>query len=151
MGKHYHQDRMTEELEHMDDVNYHFLSRNQYCVFGKQGCHETAFNVYETEDTILVVADLAGVDPNSFVLEVSSNKVVIRGNRCVEPPENLLRIDRLEISAGPFELDVPLRVPVDANQATSHYHNGLLHIEIPLVKPPSQRIIINVQQEGDPQ
>lgn len=131
----------------MDDVNYHFLSRNQYCVFGKQGCHETALNIYETEDTLLIVADLAGVDPNNFLIEIGTDNVHISGTRHVEPPSHLLRIDRLEISAGPFDLTIPLRMPVDATLATSRYHHGLLHIEIPLVKLP--RIVINVQEEGD--
>ncbi len=134
----------------MDETTYRFLSRNQYCVFGNRGCNDIALNVYETEDALLIVAELAGTDPNSLQIEINTNTVNVKGVRQVDAPENPVRIHRMEIGAGPFEFEVSLKMPVDANQSSSRYHRGLLEIVLPLIKAPSQRIVINVQ-EGDTQ
>lgn len=132
----------------IDDTTYRFLSNHQYCFFGNRGCQEIAINVYETDKELVVVAELAGAESSNINIEVSSDIIRIHGTRHIHPPQNLQRIHRMEIVAGPFDFEVPIKVPVDMNNVRSHYHHGLLEIILPLLNPPSQRIVINVQ-EGD--
>lgn len=134
----------------MRDVQYSFLSNQQYCVFGDRGCNHVLLNIYETADYLMIVSELSGADPNTLEIDIDSDVVHVRGIRQIQAPEQLVRIHRLEIGAGPFEFDVPVKVAVDITKATSRYHNGLLEIILPLAKATSQRIVINVQ-EGDTQ
>jgi HSP20 family molecular chaperone IbpA len=130
----------------MEKVQFQFLSNNTYCVFGQHGCGGASLNIYETEHALLILIDLAGTDPESLQIEARPDLLHIQGVRRFDPPSRLLRIHRLEIDAGPFEISIPLNIPIDPEQTRSHYHNGLLEIMLPIMKPSPQRITINVAE-----
>jgi HSP20 family protein len=110
---------------------------------------QPSLNIYETDQMVLIVAEIAGVDPNALYIDAEPNTVRIHGVRHIAPPEGLQRIDRMEISAGPFELEIPIHVPIEPEQATSHYHQGLLEITLPRVRRPTQRLTIKMTGEGE--
>lgn len=134
----------------MDETRYRFISghqysTHQYCVFGEHGGNWTALNMYETDQCLVIVAELAGVRLETLSVEVASDRVHIQGIRQVDPPAGLVRIHRLEIAAGPFDIQVPLHVAVDTENVTSRFENGLLEVVLPLLKHPPQRIAITTE------
>ncbi len=101
-------------------------------------------NLYETDDTYLVCVDLAGVDKETIVPEVSDNRLTIRGTRGVpayddhEPSaaapaadRGKLRVHVMEIDHGAFYREVEIPDRVDQNKIAAHYRNGMLWIELP--------------------
>lgn len=127
--------------------DYHvFTVRYPFAIF-EQPSWQPALNVCETEQAVVVIAEIAGVDLDSLQIDVEPNLVLIQGLRRVVPPDHLRRIDRMEITSGPFRLKIPLNVPIDPEQTESHYHQGLLQVTLPLVRRPAQRVTI--QTEGD--
>ncbi len=129
---------------------FQFLSSHQYCVFWHRGCSGPALNIYETEAFVLIVAELAGVNAETLHVDVGTNVLHIAGHRAVTSPDNLVRIHRLEIATGPFHFEIRLNVEVDPAQASSHYHNGLLEITLPLGQRTQQPIVIDVKEgEGE--
>lgn len=127
--------------------DYHvFTVRYPFAVF-EQRSWQPALNVYETEEAVVVIAEVAGVELDSLQIDVEPNLVLIQGLRQVAPPEHLRRIDRMEISSGPFRIKIPLNVPIDPEQTVSHYNSGLLQVILPFAHRPAQRVVI--QTEGD--
>jgi HSP20 family protein len=100
-------------------------------------------NLYETDDTYLVCVDLAGVDKETIVPEVSDNRLTIRGSRGVPayddhepaaapaPDRGKLRVHVMEIDHGAFYREVEIPDRVDQNKIAAHYRNGMLWIELP--------------------
>lgn len=131
----------------MDNIHFHFLSSNKYCAFGHQGCNKTALNIYETEDAIIIMAEISAADLEAMHIEVNPDLVLIRGERQIGMPAGVRRIHRMEIDAGPFEINVPLNMPIDPSRTTSRYHDGLLEIALPILKKPAQRISVSVREE----
>lgn len=124
----------------MSSPAFHFLAIRHYQIVDRTW--QPALNIYETEHQIIVVADLAGIDTNDLILEVEANMVRIQGQRQPHPPEDLRRIHRMEIGAGPFNVEINLPVLIDPQQVTSRYQQGLLEITLPLAKQPARRVAI---------
>ena len=108
-------------------------------------------NLYETAESYLVCADLAGVDKEKIDVEVIDQRLTLRGNRAVPSPEFLesenqqassagdpaagvtkrAKLHLMEIDHGQFTREVEL--PADANREsiTATYRSGMLWVEIP--------------------
>jgi HSP20 family protein len=115
-----------------------------YQVTGVQFSHflpqkwQPAVNAFRCETAVRICVDLAGVDRSHINLTVEPRRVVVRGTRI--PPEptqhegRALQMLALEIDYGPFEREVnlPVDVEVDVEQAHAEQENGLLWISLPL-------------------
>ena len=99
-------------------------------------------NLYETDDAYLVCVDLAGVDKETIVPEVSDNRLTIRGSRGVPAYDDhdpaaatdargKLRVHVMEIDHGAFYREVEIPDRADQNKIAAHYRNGMLWIELP--------------------
>jgi HSP20 family protein len=112
---------------------------------------QPALNIYETEQALLIVAELAGVDPANLAIDVHPMYIDIRGIRELNTPAELRRIQRMEIAAGAFQIDVPLSVPVDPEQAEARYANGLLEVWLPFGQRGVQQVVVISLREGGAQ
>jgi HSP20 family protein len=86
---------------------------------------------YEDPPRLLVVADLAGVDPADIELLISGRELVISGERRRADPEGA-RYQQMEIDYGQFRRALTLHEDVDAERAEARYERGLLTIVLPL-------------------
>jgi HSP20 family protein len=95
---------------------------------------------------LVVVADLAGVDPSQVDLLVSGRELVLSGER-VRPSAEGARYQQMEIDYGPFERAVALPSDVDVERAEARYERGLLLVTLPLAQapPPQARVSIEVR------
>lgn len=90
-----------------------------------------AVDVYETEDKIVVLVDIAGVSKENIDLTFQENKLLIRGTRPVRSYSNPEIYYQMEINFGPFERIIQLPCPVDAERAEAVYKEGFLEIVLP--------------------
>ena len=95
-------------------------------------------NLYETDSSYLVCADLAGVDKDKIDIEVANPQLSIKGQRAVpvQPPatqceHSRVRVHLMEIDHGSFRRQVELPKDVLHEQITATYENGLLWIQLP--------------------
>ena len=95
-------------------------------------------NLYETSGTYLVCVDLAGVDKEKIDVEVSDQRLKLRGARAVptfESPDSAapekIRVHLMEIDHGAFTREVEIPADADRQRISASYRNGLLWIEIP--------------------
>jgi HSP20 family molecular chaperone IbpA len=87
-------------------------------------------DIYETEDSLMIVCEIAGMKESDFNITVKDNVLVISGVRQEMPVEKIETYCCLEIENGPFSLNfiVPDYVDTDKIQAT--YQDGFLRVQI---------------------
>jgi HSP20 family protein len=90
-----------------------------------------AVDIYETEQELVVKADLPDVDPKDLDIRVENNILTIRGERKFEnkvSEDNYLRVER---SYGSFARSFTLANTVNAEAIKADYQNGVLSLSIP--------------------
>jgi len=92
---------------------------------------EPAVDIYELDGLVVVIMDVAGVDPGRLNVYAESRKLTVSGERRL-PFANLTCIHQLEIEYGPFERTVALPVAVDVSGTTSECRNGFLRVTLPV-------------------
>jgi HSP20 family protein len=106
-----------------------------------------AHNLYETDRGLILVVDLAGVDPSNLHIHLHPRHVAVHGVRQLSVPEGIRRVEQMEIGTGPFQLEVPLGLPIEPEQAGARYSAGLLEIQLPFAQQPTPRVVV-IRIEG---
>ena len=105
-----------------------------------------AVDIYETEQELVVKADLPDVDPKDLDIRVENNLLTIRGERKFEKrvdEENYLRVER---SFGSFARSFTLANTVNSDAIKADYQNGVLTLNIPKreeAKPKQIKVSVN--------
>ena len=95
-----------------------------------------AMDMYETNDALVIVLDLAGVDADRTEVHAEPNLLVVRGvRRSRARPDEQRSYHALEIPYGRFERSVRLPAGLDTEQARAGYRDGLLEITLPKRMP----------------
>jgi HSP20 family protein len=94
-------------------------------------------DIYETEEEIIVRAEVAGVDIEDLSVEVSHRAIKLMGKRSELPRIGNATYRLAEIQYGKFERVLYLPVPIDTEIVSTSYTNGFL--EIRLVKRDTQK------------
>src|SRR5258708_39056177 len=90
-----------------------------------------AVDIYETENELVVKADLPHVNPQDLDIRVENNVLTIRGERKFDAKvhdDNYLRIER---AYGSFNRSFSAANPENAETTQAHYPNGDLHLSPP--------------------
>ncbi|MGH7407369.1 MAG: Hsp20/alpha crystallin family protein [Candidatus Methylomirabilales bacterium] len=85
----------------------------------------------ETEDALLLVAELPGVKQGDVQVTVLDGTLTVRGERKETPTGEGEAILRRERVAGPFVRHVLLPASVDPAKVTATYQDGVLTIRVP--------------------
>jgi HSP20 family protein len=109
--------------------------------------------VYETEQSLVILAEIAGIDEDDLNIVADSGMISIRGQRRDRRRSERRRYREIGIAYGEFVADVFLPFPVNLDQADAEYDKGLLRIELPRIAPttivPRQVEAGRARQEGD--
>lgn len=89
-----------------------------------------SMDIYETEEEIIVLAEIAGVEKENLEVEVNSKALCIRGVRICQAPLENANYKLAEIFYGPFERTIFLPRPVDVEKVAASYVNGFLKITL---------------------
>ncbi len=88
-------------------------------------------DVYETEDKVIVEAEIPGVKKEDIEVKVKDNNVIIRGEIKREEEKQDKNFFKAERFYGKFERVIPLMVEVKPEEAKAKIENGILRLEIP--------------------
>jgi HSP20 family protein len=110
------------------------------------GGGQLAIDAYQTEDTVILKAPIAGVMPEDLDVAISDDVVTIkgerRGNDTVARDSYFIQ----ECYWGSFSRSYVLPTAVDADNADAQLANGILTITIPkLSKSRSRRLTIKTR------
>jgi HSP20 family molecular chaperone IbpA len=97
-------------------------------------------DIYETDDAIVVVADMPGVDESSLDITLENNVLTING--CVEPmqPEGY-SLTYAEYREGDYVRSFRLSDEIDGEGIEATLKDGVLHLNLPKVKEARTRKI----------
>ena len=90
-----------------------------------------AVDIFETENELVVKADLPDVNPQDLDIRVENNVLTIRGERKFENEVNEDNYLRIERSYGSFSRSFSLASSVNADAINADYQNGVLTLSIP--------------------
>jgi HSP20 family protein len=92
---------------------------------------DPSIRLEETDDEIVVLAEMPGLDPKDFKVEATDDRLILRGQKEVESEERDPRYYYAERMFGAFTRTIPLPCQVDVSRANATYRNGLLRIVLP--------------------
>jgi HSP20 family protein len=121
----------------------------------RRGGFSPAVDVFYEGDPprAVIHAELAGIDPDEITLEIEGRELVLSGHR--RPAEAEGRVyQQLEIDFGPFRRRIPLGTEVVGDEAVATYRDGILRVELPLVRAEARTVPIAVDRArklGDPE
>jgi HSP20 family protein len=88
-------------------------------------------DIYETENELVVKADLPDVNPQDLDIRVENNILTIRGERKFEKKVNEDNYLRIERAYGSFSRSFALANSVKSESIKADYHNGVLTLSLP--------------------
>jgi HSP20 family protein len=106
-------------------------------------------DIQETENEVSVVMDVPGVSQSTIDVQLTGETLVVRGERKFERQEgrNFAHVER---PYGTFQRSFTIGVPVQSDQVTATYRDGVLTITLPkaeAVKP--RKVQIQTLPEGE--
>ena len=97
----------------------------------QDGAWRPPMEVYETEDAMVVTAEVAGIDETQLSVVIEQDLLRIRGERLDDRQGERRSYHEMGIARGKFAADVYVPFPVDADRAEADYSNGMLRIRLP--------------------
>jgi len=129
-------DRMQREMNRL--VNAFTPERNERA---RAAANFPAINAWTNDELEVVTAELPGVDPQDLDLNVVGDVLTISGKRSPEDPEAEVRYHRRERECGEFSRSIQLAFPVNAEQVSASYENGVLRVNLPRAEADKPRKI----------
>ena len=105
-----------------------------------------AVDIVETDNEIILKADLPGVDPKDVDIQVHDGTLTLRGERKFESDVNEDNFRRAERAYGSFVRSFTLPQTVDAEHVSAQYRNGVLELKLPKrpeAKPKQIKVAVN--------
>ena len=107
---------------------------------------QPAADVYETEGSIVVRLELAGVRGSEISVTVDGDILRIRGVRHPRIDGAAQRLHQMEIASGPFERAIRIGIPFERDRVTASLEEGLLRVVLPKKASGPRRIGIETER-----
>ena len=96
--------------------------------------------IYETDDALVIVADMPGVDENSVEVSLEKSVLTLKGFVDVKAPANY-SLAYAEYEAGDYERSFTLSDEIDRDKIEASLKNGVLHVKLAKAGPAKTRKI----------
>ena len=110
-----------------------------------EGSWRPPMDVYETEDSVVVLMEIAGLTANDYEITLSGRILTVAGER--RSPAGKLVYQQMEIRHGRFRAQVHLPWPLEPTGQTASYENGFLKITLP--KAQVRRVSVQSSDAAD--
>ncbi|MGA2192483.1 MAG: Hsp20/alpha crystallin family protein [Nitrospirota bacterium] len=106
-------------------------------------------DIYETENDIMLVAEVPGMDEKDIDIELRDNVLTVKGERGMERTVKEDSYHRVERTYGSFSRSFTLPQTIDSERITATTKKGVLEIKMPkAVKARAQQIKIESDGAG---
>ena len=100
-------------------------------------------DIYETDDELVIVADMPGVDEKSLDITLEKNVLSIKGFVDFPTPDNY-SLAYAEYEVGDFERNFTLSNDLDRENISAKVKNGVLYVHLPKAAPAkTKKITVN--------
>ena len=90
-----------------------------------------AVDVSETKDSLVVKAEIPGMEPKDIDISLSGDLLAIKGEKKQKTEEKKENFHRIETRYGAFSRTIRVPVSVDPEKIEASYDNGVLKITLP--------------------
>lgn len=89
-----------------------------------------ALEIKETDDKYKIKAELPGIDKENINVDIEENQVIIKGEteKCEEKEGENMHTS--EFRYGKFYRSIPLENPINTEESSAEFKNGVLHMEL---------------------
>jgi HSP20 family protein len=95
------------------------------------GNWKPAVDIYDNDDSIVIKAELPGVESKDVEVEVKDRVLTLKGERSHEKEVKEENYHRKERTFGKFQRSFTLPGDIDADKIKADYKDGILKIDIP--------------------
>lgn len=129
---------MPDSLEHILDEGFprRITEDSRY-----RGAWVPVVDMCETDDKIVIRAELPGMDLKDMAVEIEDNRLVIKGQRRLQRDIKEDKYHRIERAHGKFYRSIRLPVSVEEEKIEAHYRSGILEIVLPKIEAARTRNI----------
>ncbi len=117
-----------------DRINRMFdeaFTRKEFNDDATMGAWRPDVDIYDTDNALIVKAELAGVPKENVTVDVKDNILTIKGERSVDKEVKEENYYRRERSFGSFQRSFTLPAAINPDNIKATYKDGILEIEIP--------------------
>jgi HSP20 family molecular chaperone IbpA len=98
-------------------------------------------DIYETDDHIVVVTDMPGIDENSVDITLENDILSINGYVELQAPENYDLV-YAEYREGDYQRRFTLSNQIDKDKIEATVKDGVLHLLMPKSRPTTKKITV---------
>jgi HSP20 family protein len=98
------------------------------------GSWNPAVDIYETDDALIVKAELAGFAPGDVNVEIKEHALLLRGSRRRAREVDEAHYHCMEWAVGAFQRFFLLPTSIDREKMTASYKNGVLRLRLPKIE-----------------
>ena len=95
------------------------------------GAWAPAVDIYETSDSLVIKAEIPGIDKKDVSIEVKDNTLRLKGTRKQEKDVKEENYHRMECCYGSFQRTFTLPATVDQEKISATFKNGMLEVKLP--------------------
>ena len=122
------------------------LSRDMDRLFGEVSTTQRAgvfppLNIYDDGESLVVKAEVPGIDPADLEINATVNALTIKGERKRPSADDKASFHRRERSYGTFSRSVNLPQEINSEKVQASYKHGVLEIMLPKAEEAKPRKI----------
>ncbi len=121
-------------INEMDELFRALMSPRGTVSTRSTGTWRPPIDVYESPETITIVAEIAGMEREEIEVVLEGDIVSLRGTRPDPNVGDSRAFHEAHIAYGAFAADIYVPFSVDNERASATYQNGFLKIELPRVQ-----------------
>ncbi len=125
--------------EFWGDRFFNQLAPRTFNDFFKTSSFGPSVDLKETDNEIILHADIPGVNHEDLDITVDENMVILKGETKRDQTHEEKGYHLTERRYGSFYRTIPLPVEVKSDQAAARYKNGVLELRIPKVETAARR------------
>jgi HSP20 family protein len=98
---------------------------------GRFGEFTPRIDIRETDEEVIVTAELPGLEEKDFEVELEEDVLTIKGEKRTEHEEKREGYRHIEIASGTFRRTIPLPSEVDADAVKATFKQGVVTVALP--------------------
>jgi HSP20 family protein len=92
------------------------------------GTWAPAVDLYESDKSVILKAELTEVDQDSIELRILNNRITIKGDRRLKESVSEKQFHRMERAYGPFSRTFTLPITIDPDKVKAEFKKGVLKV-----------------------
>ncbi len=140
----WHQRRPSDLLSEVERTMGQFLPR-RWWPEGEEYEAAPAVDVYETDDEVVIKAQLPGTKKEDVEVTATEDRVVVNGESTTSEEVDEDNYYRREMRYGSFRRSVALPHVIDQEQVTANFQDGVLEVRAPKAPEPTEGKKIEIE------